>query len=247
MLSTTLRFRSNILGMRVTMDALLPDDGPGPFPTLYLLHGLSDDHTIWGRLTRIESYAWNLPIAIVMPQGFRGFYTNQTDGPQYADYIAKDVVGTAERVLPLKRTRKGRSIAGLSMGGYGAMRIALGFPEMFCAVASHSGVLTQGHDRKGVLHDHELRQIFGSNPIGTDHDLLALAKKVKRKGKLPKIKIDCGTEDFLIEHNRRAHAGLDKLGVPHEYAEYPGIHNWDYWDEHIRETLPWAAKAMGVK
>jgi S-formylglutathione hydrolase FrmB len=251
MTHATLRFHSPTLGMRVQMTALLPESGKPPFATLYLLHGLSDDDSIWTRLSRIESYGWNLPIAIVMPQGFRGFYTNHVEGPAYADYIARDVVGTAERLLPLKAARKARSIAGLSMGGYGALRLALGYPDLFCAGVSHSGAVLYGHEaeqrHESPWKPYELKQIFGKSPRGSDHDLVALAKKRKAEGTLPKLSLDCGTDDFLLEQNRRFHAKLEALKVPHEFTQFPGWHNWDYWDEHVRQTLPFVARAMGVK
>ncbi len=251
MTHATLRFHSPTLGMRVQMTALLPESGTPPFATLYLLHGLSDDDSIWTRLTRLESHAWTLPVAIVMPQGFRGFYTNHHEGPAYADYIAKDVVGTAERLLPLKKTRKSRSIAGLSMGGYGALRLALGYPDLFCAAVSHSGAVLYGHENErrpgSPWKPYELKQMFGKSPRGTDHDLVALAMKRKKEGTLPKIAMDCGSEDFLVQQNRELHAKLDALKVPHEYREFPGAHTWDYWDEHVRATLQFVARAMGAK
>lgn len=251
MTHATLRFWSGILGMRVQMTALLPEAGKPPFATLYLLHGLSDDDSIWSRLTRIEMYAWNLPIAIVMPQGFRGFYTNHHEGPAYADYIAKDVIGTAERLLPLRSARKSRAIAGLSMGGYGALRLALGYPDLFCAAVSHSGAVLYGHEVErrpdSPWKPYELKQMFGKSPRGTDHDLVALAMKRKREGTLPRLALDCGTDDFLLHHNRSLHAKFEALQVPHTYREFPGAHNWDYWDEHIRETLQFVARAMNVK
>jgi putative tributyrin esterase len=251
MTHATLRFRSDTLGMRVQMTALLPEQAKPPFATLYLLHGLSDDDSIWTRLTRIETYAWDLPLAIVMPQGFRGFYTNHHEGPAYADYIANDVIGAAERSLPLKSMRKSRAIAGLSMGGYGALRLALGYPDLFCAAASHSGAVTYGHENErrenSPWKPYELKQMFGKSPRGTDHDLVALAMKRKKEGKLPKLALDCGTEDFLLQQNRTLHAKLEALKVPHTYREFPGAHNWDYWDEHIRETLRFVCSAMGIK
>jgi putative tributyrin esterase len=251
MISNEIRFFSKTLGMRVAMNALLPDHTPGPLATLYLLHGLSDDHTIWSRLTRIESYAWNWPIAIVMPNGFRGFYTNHDTGPAFADYIARDVIETAERVLPLSRKQKHRSIAGLSMGGYGAMRIALGYPGLMCAAASHSGALLYGHNKhkapNGGSQDYEYKLMFGKNPAGSGHDLLQLASKRKADKTLPQLHIDCGTDDFLLDHNRAFTQHLTQERIPHTYNEFPGSHNWDYWDLHIRESLEFVCEAMGLK
>src|SRR5262245_4545111 len=116
---------SELLQKHVGMHVILPDAADGPFPTFYLLHGLSDDYTNWMRRTRVEFYAMNLPLIIVMPDGYRGFYTNTESGVPYARYIAEETVGFVERTFPAARSRETRFIGGLSMGGYGALRLAL--------------------------------------------------------------------------------------------------------------------------
>jgi len=230
-------FWSPVLAKQAALYALVPNTGRGPFLVLYLLHGLSDDHTIWHRRTRIECYAADLPLIIVMPDGYRGFYTDHHAGPAYGRYLMEDVIGFAERVLPVRRRRGGRCIGGLSMGGYGALRLALAHPEMFVSAHSHSGGFSLGHRRARSDSD-EFFRIFGRHPEGTAHDVWALARKLKRRGgRFPKIRLDCGTEDFLLPENRDLHTFLVKERVPHEYAEFPGAHSWDYWDVHIQEAL----------
>ena len=132
------------LGKRVSTNLLLPDAGKPPFPVFYLLHGLSDDHSIWLRHTRIEQYVRDLPLVVVMPDGFRGFYTNNANGPRYADYITQDLPDFVERNFPVKSTRTARCIGGLSMGGYGALRIALAHPDRYVSANSHSGAVQPG-------------------------------------------------------------------------------------------------------
>ena len=236
-----LHFFSQSLGKHVGAYVYVPDDTPPPFATLYLLHGLSDDYTIWLRRTSIERYALSHRLMIVMPDGFRGFYTNNPDGPAYATYIAKEVVETIERIFPAKRSRESRGVGGLSMGGYGALRLALGHPEVFSVATSHSGAVMHGsrnHPRVGgALQDAEFRRIFGEAPVGTDHDVLHLAATAKKAGTLPHLRIDCGVDDDLIHDNRTLHAKLEALRVPHEYEEFPGGHDWEYWDTHVREAL----------
>lgn len=244
-----LQFRSNVLAKQVAATVIVPTQSP-PWSTYYLLHGRSDDHSTWYRRTRLEGYAeqLNLPLLIVMPDGFRGFYTRNERGPDYAKYIGDEVVGVVERTFNVKKTRGARAIGGLSMGGYGALRIGLGFPDRFCSINSHSGALMRGsrslRDVGGKSPSDEELLIFGENPVGTDHDLLALARRCKRAGKLPKLLIDCGTEDFLLEDNRAFHAALRKERIPHVYAEHPGAHTWDYWDEHVRTALKFHAANM---
>lgn len=242
-------FFSSVLGKAVGATVILPDV-PGPYATFYLLHGLSDDHTVWQRRTRIESYVGNLPLAIVMPDGFRGAYTNAEAGPAQADYMIQDIVGSCEKHFNLKRTRSARAIGGLSMGGYGALRLGLGFPDMFASVTSHSGALMWGTypSRKGGERDpSEFDRVFGKRPAGSEHDLVMLAKRCLAAKQLPKIRIDCGTDDFLLAFNRTYIAKLKSLKIPHEYEEFPGAHDWDYWDLHVQEALAFHARNLKLK
>ena len=239
------RFFSKTLAKHVGAYVILPDTGKPPYATLYLLHGLSDDYTAWLRRTRIEEYVKDLPLAVVMPDGFRGFYTNANDGPAYANYMITDVIGMAERNFPLKPRRNARCISGLSMGGYGALRLALGYPDVFASAHSHSGALWCGQRR--WIDSPEFDRIFGKKPAGGPHDLIALAKKAKAAKKLPAIRIDCGTEDFLLDANRAYTKSLTTLNIPHQYAEYPGVHSWDYWDTHIQTAIAFHVKNLKLK
>lgn len=247
----TLQFFSKVLGKQSQWVALVPDEKPprGGWPVLYLLHGLSDDHTIWTRRTRLEMYVQGHPLVVVMPDGHRGFYTDNEEGPRYGTYIAEEVPEVVEGLLPVKRSREGRAIGGLSMGGYGALRAALAYPDRFISAHSHSGAVRAGTMRWDVPHDRvdhrEFMRVFGPNPTGTRHDLLHLAKTCPKK-KLPALHIDCGTDDFLIEDNRAFHAQLKSLRIPHQYKEHPGSHHWDYWDLHIRDALAFHAEHLGI-
>jgi S-formylglutathione hydrolase FrmB len=237
-------FWSNALAKQTAFYALVPDHGRGPFPVFYLLHGLSDDHTIWLRRTRLDCYVNEMPLIVVMPDGYRSYYADHVEGPAYGKYMVEDVIGFAERTLPAIGKRSGRCIGGLSMGGYGALRLALAHPDLFVSANSHSGACYRSR-MTGLLEDHELRRIFGRAKPRPDHDLEALALKIKRTGTtFPKLRIDCGTEDFLFQQNREFHAFLEKRRIAHEYAEFPGSHEWGYWDLHIREALSFHARAL---
>jgi putative tributyrin esterase len=240
-----IHWSSKVLGKQMGMHVILPETGTPPFATFYLLHGLSDDHTIWLRRTRIEAYALAYPMIIVIPDAGRSFYTNNEQGPLYAKYLAEEVTAFVERNFPAKARRGSRAVGGLSMGGYGALRLALGYPDLYISANSHSGALRHG-SRKYPGDMKEMRRIFGPRPCGSDHDLLELARRCKRAGRLPRIRIDCGIDDPLIDDNRGFHAKLEKLGVAHEYEEFPGGHNWDYWDQHVREALNFHARNMGL-
>jgi S-formylglutathione hydrolase FrmB len=240
-------FFSKVLEKCVQMNVILPDSGMAPFPVFYLLHGLSDDYSIWHRRTSIERYVAELPLIVVMPDGYRGFYTDNEVGPAFGRYMIEDVIGFVQRAFPARRDRAGRCIGGLSMGGYGALRLALAHPDKFVSATSHSGACNCGRGDPRAAFYPEFQRIFGPRPKGSAHDLYALVSKLKRQGKrIPRLRLDCGTDDFLIEHNRGFHAHLNKLRVPHEYAEFPGSHTWEYWDVHIREALAFHSRALGI-
>jgi putative tributyrin esterase len=228
---------------------LVPETGKGPFPVLYLLHGLSDNHTIWLRRTSIERYIADLPLVVVMPDGGRGFYTDAEQGFAFGKAIGAELIERIDRTFPTRADRSGRAVAGLSMGGYGALRLGLTHPDLYCAAVSHSGALNFGH--KVIYGDHikdraaEFTRILGEDPTGGPNDLYALAEKAD-KAALPALRLDCGTEDHLIESNRTFHTHLTALGIPHAYEEHPGAHDWAYWDRHIQDTLTFVRKALEI-
>jgi putative tributyrin esterase len=246
-----LKYRSAALGKQTAANIILPQsDAPPPYPVFYLLHGLSDDHTIWSRRTSIERYVQNLPLIVVMPDGGRGFYCDACEGPAFETAIIRDLIGYVDRMLPTKATREGRCIGGLSMGGYGAVKLALKFPEMFVSANSHSGALAFAHkplstDPEAHAFRAEMRRIIGDDSRGGDNDVFALAERLEPALR-PALLIDCGTEDFLIEDNRAAHAHLEQAGYSHAYREFPGAHDWAYWDIHVQEALAFHARHLGI-
>jgi len=242
-------WRSETLKKQVGSYVLLPNVGEPPFPVFYLLHGLSDDHTIWQRRTRVEWYVRDLPLIVVMPDGFRGFYTNNENGPDYATYMAEELPAFIERNFPAAGARASRCIGGLSMGGYGALRLALGYPERYVSANSHSGALAFGHrpvPADSPLGKAECDSIIGCAPAGSEHDLFELAARCLRDNCVPCVRIDCGTEDTLLDGNREFVSELKRLGFPHQYEEFPGSHSWDYWDLHIQEALVFHAQCLGL-
>ena len=221
----------NVLHRMTSCTVVLPENaGPGPFPVFYLLHGLSDDHTAWTRRTSLERYVEGLPLIVVMPDGGRGWYTDSSVEPAgaFETFLVQDLIGFIDRTFQTRADRGSRVIAGLSMGGYGAVKLALKFPELFCAAASHSGALVNPDDRGETYRGSELHRIFGDSPAGGRNDVYALAERLGA-GQRPALRIDCGSEDYLLACNRRFHRHLDGLAIPHEYAEFPGGHDWTYW------------------
>ncbi len=242
-------FKGKAIGKDSGMDVIVPEGmGRGPWPVLYLLHGLSDNHTAWQRRTSLERYVSGLGLIVVMPDGHRSFYVNAPTGGAglaYEDHMVQDVVGFVDATFPTRPERAGRAVAGLSMGGYGAFMLALKNPDVFSVGVSHSGALAFGHKpRDGATgpHDH----ILGETPRGGPYDCFALAERLVGRDDRPALRFDCGVEDFLLEHNRAFREHLEQLGYPAEYAEHPGAHNWAYWDEHIRQTLDFVVRHLQV-
>ena len=219
---------SNSLGKSMKMIVVKPDDyGSEPMPCLYQLHGLSDDSTQWSRMTSIERYATENRIMVVMPDGGRSFYTNAAIGDNYEDHIL-ETVNFVDKTFNTIKSRASRAIGGLSMGGYGSLKLGLKHTDIFSSVAAHSSVI------KPFVHDYEMiKQIFGEK-LMDDNDLYKLAIKNASKTNL---KFDCGTEDDLIKENEDFHCFLVENNIEHVFNTYPGNHNWSYWDEHIKEAI----------
>ena len=241
----------NALDKVTSAMVILPDSRhPGPFPVLYLLHGLAGNHASWVRNSSLERYVADLPLIVVMPDGGRSFYTDALANPRSAfeTYLVRDLIGFVDRLFRTLPGRAGRVIAGFSMGGYGALKLALKHPDLFCAAASHSGAVDFASDAPWPddAVRREFEPIFGPRARGGPEDLFAIATRADR-ATLPALRIDCGVDDVLIAPNRRFHQHLDTLGVPHAYAEYPGAHDWAYWDLHVQETIAFVARELGLQ
>ncbi len=244
-------FFAESLGLHSSMDVILPQRSLAAiarspkikFPVLYLLHGLSDDHTAWQRQTSLERYVEGMNLAVVMPAVHRSFYTDMAHGGRYWTFVSEELPALAGEFFPLSAARGDNFVAGLSMGGYGAFKLALSRPERFAAAASLSGAL----DMRAVMHgdepgwEEEMRNVFGSSArlAGSGNDLFALAEQAARSRLRPKLYQCCGTEDELIQDNRRFRNHLKKYPFDLTYVENPGQHDWAYWDAMIQKVLEW--------
>jgi S-formylglutathione hydrolase FrmB len=217
------------------------------YPTLYLLHGLSDDHTIWTRRTSIERYAAERNLAVVMPAVARSFYQDMASGPKYWTFLSEELPALCQHYFPLSPVRADRFAAGLSMGGYGALRLGLARPEQFAAVASLSGALDLARRLREIdkafsrLSRQEWAGILGPEfKAPADADLWLLASKMAAStGPRPALYVSCGTEDDLLADTRGFRQHLDAVGLPVTYHEGPGAHEWGYWDAQIQRVLAW--------
>ncbi|HEU6449817.1 MAG TPA: alpha/beta hydrolase-fold protein [Gemmatimonadaceae bacterium] len=271
------------------------------YPVAYYLHGLYGAETDWVEHGHLDAamdslVARGMPeMIVVMPDGDDGWYTTwNTIGDysgcvadttrkepassycvrwlHYDDYIAHDLIQHVDSIYRTIGNRAHRGIAGLSMGGYGAIALALQYPTKWSAAASHSGVLSPmyagPHPFKGApVYATSFEQIeaqWAGNPggarwssrrlaFGKDlpawrwrdpaHRVRALLDQPSSAGtRLPALYMDVGSDDHLADDTRVFHAELKLLGVPHEFAEYPGIHDWDYWSAHVGQSLAWLAE-----
>ncbi|WP_374019793.1 alpha/beta hydrolase family protein [Paenibacillus thiaminolyticus] len=248
----TCNYFSEVLGLGTAMTVILPETRSGQYgmdnvtstevhKTLFLLHGLSDDHTNWVRNTSIERYAAVKGIAVVMPQVHRSFYTDMAHGLRYWTFLTDELPAKARSFFPLSAKREDNYVAGLSMGGYGAMKWALSYPERFAAAASLSGSLDVAAPALRELIREDARLIYGEGDIaGTPNDLFCLLEQADRH-QGPKLKLFqcCGTEDFLYEDNLRFREAVRRTGFELTYTEGPGDHTWEYWDARIQDVLEW--------
>ena len=250
-------FFAESIGMSTSMHVILPQKSMGQigldsidrvrekYPCLFLLHGLSDDDSIWMRRTSIERYVAPLGLAVVMPNVHRSFYSDMKYGGDYWTFISEELPQIVRSFFPLSDKREDNFVAGLSMGGYGAFKLALRKPESYCAAASLSGVLDMVmriNNTEQNLND-ALVPIFGENIdiSGTEDDLLYCAEKVAGlpEDKQPELYQCCGTEDFLYQENISFREHAKKLGLKHIYEESSGTHEWGYWDRQIQRVLEW--------
>jgi len=249
---------SDALGLQVSFYVLLPQpakrqigvaggEAQAKYPVLWLLHGLSDDHTIWLRRTSIERYAAEKNLAVVMPAAGRSFYQDMPSGANYWTFLTEELPALCRAWFPLSAKREDNFVAGLSMGGYGALRMGLAKPDRYAAAASLSGALDvkrrllAADKQGGRLSKAELIGIFGEklSVDGTDADLFFLAQRAAATGPTPELYLCCGTEDELLGDNRKFHRHLDAVHYQHTYEEGPGAHEWGYWDTQIRRVLKW--------
>ena len=249
-----LHYHSDALKTAVTVNVLLPEkaktligmDGKesSTYKTLYLLHGLSDDQTIWMRRTSIERYAIERGIAVVMPNVGRSWYTDTAYGGEYFTFVTEELPNVCRSYFKgMSDKREDTLIAGLSMGGYGAIKAALSCPDKYGACASLSGAFDISAARR--LHQlNEWRGIFDfdlEDPAeieGTKHDIYTLTRKNHEMGiRFPRMYLWCGLNDKLLEVNQRYRDLLINLGISHLYEESEGNHSWKWWDLHIQTAL----------
>lgn len=246
-----LNFSSKALKQNTSITVILPEKkgeigtvgaDTEKYKTLYLLHGLSGDHMSWMRQTAIERYASKCGIAVVMPEVGRSWYADTPYGVNYFTYITQELPEICQSYFRgMSSERAYNYIGGLSMGGYGAVKATLTYPEKYAGCISLSGSFDITRKGRPYLLE-EWRALFGFDIDsaleleGSDNDLFELLKRrINEKADLPPIYMWCGTEDSLININREFHAEMKNASLVHRYEESEGDHSWKWWDMHIND------------
>jgi len=226
----TMQFRSRVLERRITFAFTLPlarHAGPGPYPALLQLHGWGGDHATWLHSSRFAHYLEGMPLVAIMPDGGNNHWLNQGPQERIEDFVLENLLPACEEVFPIRAGRW--AIGGASMGGYGAVRLGLKYPDRFGSIIAHAGRYL---DRTAL---------DASAPLLTpeqraDADVFAWARQAVGRPDRPVLRLDCGSDDPLLAQNRAFHRYLRHIGYAHAYDEYPGAHTGDYFDERLRDA-----------
>jgi S-formylglutathione hydrolase FrmB len=260
----TAEITSKALDRETAFHVILPEKGSGKpnkdgrYPVLWLLHGATDDYTVWQRNTSLERYLKRVGIACVMPSADLSFYSN-IDGGRYLDYIALELPEICRKMFPVSAEPEDNFVAGMSMGGYGTMKAGFTYPEKYAAMGIFSSAnfidmdvgMAPGGIRAPLNFVREL--VFGTGEDmtrarGTEFDLLWLAKQAaESKKKLPKIFAVCGTNDGCHDDEVQNIEYFKSLGYDCLFMDGPGFHDFDFWDPWLPVFLQWLPIRRGVK
>src|SRR5882672_6441367 len=255
----TVQFQSKLVNATLPYNVILPPDYRAStatrYPVLYLLHGLGGHYSDWVTRSNIADYAAQYRMIVVTPEGNDSWYVDSGGGStdKYETYILKELIPDLDRRYRTIQARYGRAVAGLSMGGYGAIKYGLKYPNTFVFAGSMSGafgVTRYTEKEMGGANWEPFLKIFG--PVGSEtrkaNDVFEIARGLStaRVRSLPYFYFDCGTEDAGQHFNANRELSLIfvEKKIPHEYRELPGNHSWAYWDEQVQEVLKIAAQKM---
>ncbi len=252
----TFKLNSKLMAREMPYRVILPLDhkteSKARYSVVYLLHGLTGHYTNWTDKTALAEFAAKHNFVIVTPEGNNGWYTDSVSTPndRYESYIVQELVPEIDKNFRTVADREHRMIAGLSMGGYGALKFGLKYPEMFSLIGSFSGALgaasfsasNAGDIGKGI------DAIYGPADSETrkSSDIFKIIREItpEKIKSLPFVYQSCGTEDFLIQNNRDFLNLMNEKKIPHEYREHPGGHTWDFWNDQVREFLDLAERRL---
>jgi putative tributyrin esterase len=257
----TVQFHSNLINAALPYNVILPNDyrqsKTTRYPVLYLLHGWAGHYTDWATRTNVADYAAQYRIIVVMPEGNDSWYVDGAAGvnDKYESYILKELMPDVDKRYRAIQSRYGRAIAGLSMGGYGALKFGLKSPGTFAFAGSLSGALAAP---VWTADDPELKPFtaiydsiagaFGprDSQQRKANNIFEIVRTLptSRVAALPYIYFDCGTEDLFLPINEQFAALLSEKKIAHEFRELPGNHSWQYWNQQVKEVLKIAAEKL---
>jgi putative tributyrin esterase len=236
--------KSKALGRRADITLYVPFQGPinSPLDIVILLHGVYGSHWAWSLTGGVHKTAGRLidegkmrPMVLVMPSDGlfgdgSGYLTHQTE--DYEKWIVEDVISVVKEQIAAVTEKSNVFVTGLSMGGYGAMRLGAKYPRIFKSFSGLSSI-TEFSQLALFLEGKDDTEL--SKRVVSKESVLECL--LANKERLPYFRFDCGTEDLLIEFNRKLHLDLTENNIRHSYTEYPGGHQWEYWKTHIEESL----------
>jgi len=256
-----LRLNSKLMAREMPYQVIYPGDYHSEksktrrYAVVYLLHGLTGHFDNWSSKTKIADYAKQHNFIIITPEGANGWYTDSgsENNDRYESYIIEELIPEVDKNFRTVAASKYRFVAGLSMGGYGAIKFGLRRPDLFTLVGSFSGALGAADwtekeiGTKGAIAESILK-VYGAAGSQTrkENDIFQMIREVpaERVKELPFIYLDCGTEDFLIQNNLDFARLLREKKIPHEFRELPGKHDWKYWDAQVQEFLRLSEKFL---
>jgi S-formylglutathione hydrolase FrmB len=259
----TVQFESKLVGQKLPYIVILPSDYDAKenqktrYPVIYLLHGLTGHYTDWtSERAHLTQHATKHRLVIVTPEGNNGWYTDSAtvSTEKYESYVIQELIPDVQKRYRTIEAKEGRAIAGLSMGGYGALKFGVKYPAMFSLAASMSGAVAAASytnaDELPAFVKQSLVQTFGDagGPTHNANNLLKIFGEYPQEkiASLPFIYLDCGTEDFLIASNQQFVKLLTDKKIPHEYRQLPGGHTWQYWDRQVQEILRLTEKLVAA-
>lgn len=239
---------SALLGKELPFQVIFPENyenSAATFPVLYLLHGLFGRYDNWFDYTQIVEYAKNKSLIIVCAEGGDNWYSDnsQIENHFHESYILDELIPAVEEKFKVSSHKNKRAVAGLSMGGYGALKFALRRPELFCFAASMSGAF---HAAEIVKSDvwtelqNSIMNVFGNDELlRNENNLFQIIENfpTEKIRQLSFFYFDCGAEDSFLSVNIRLSDSFQKRGIAHEFKIYPGGHNWNYWNHRLKNIL----------
>ncbi len=258
----TIQFKSELIGQVLPYNAILPvgyAESNKRYPVLYLLHGLFGRYDDWVSRTNLAEYATHYDVIIITPEGHDSWYTDSAGVPtdKYESYFVRELISDVDARFRTIKDRRARGVAGLSMGGYGALKYGLKHPEQFAFAGSLSGALdptTRTDDQRGfdwnILRP-SINTVFGprNSQTRTANDLHQIARSFNASqiASLPYLYFDCGLEDGFLATNRELANILLTKKIPHQFRQLPGGHDWAYWDQQVKEVLRLYVQLMTSK